>query len=90
MIVFLGVVVVMLKFGPRLCRARHTAKPTEFDWQDKTYEQKVSYAWSLCLLNIRTDTSFFRSFVWFFRSSAKTGILILDLIIESKYIIITM
>lgn len=45
MIVFLGVIVVMLKFGPRLCKTRHTAKPTDFDWQDKTYEQKVSYAW---------------------------------------------
>jgi hypothetical protein len=44
MFVFLGVIVVILKFGPRLCRTRHTAKPTEFDWQDKTYEQKVSYA----------------------------------------------
>lgn len=44
MFVFLGVIVVMLKYGPRLCKTRHTAKPNEFDWQDKTYEQKVSYA----------------------------------------------
>ena len=44
MIVFIGVIFVMLKYGSKLCRLRHTAKPTEVDWHDKTYEQKVSYA----------------------------------------------
>lgn len=37
----------MLRYGPKLCKLRHTAKPPEYDWEDKTYEQKVSYAWRL-------------------------------------------
>jgi hypothetical protein len=61
MIVFLGVIVIMLKYGPRLCRTRHTAKPNEFDWQDKTYEQKVSYAWLLCEYSLMKDASLFRN-----------------------------
>jgi hypothetical protein len=61
MIVFLGVIVIMLKYGPRLCKTRHTAKPNEFDWQDKTYEQKVSYAWLLCAHSLMKDASLFRN-----------------------------
>ncbi|XP_052119743.1 uncharacterized protein LOC113203460 [Frankliniella occidentalis] len=37
-------IMVMLRYGPKLCKLRHTAKPPEYDWEDKTYEQKVSYA----------------------------------------------
>ena len=65
MIVFLGVIVVILKFGPRLCRTRHTAKPTDFDWQDKTYEQKISYAWAPKLFNFRKNAGIFGNFVCF-------------------------
>lgn len=42
--VVLGVILVMLRFGPRLCKTRHHTKPDEADWEDKTYEQRVSYA----------------------------------------------
>lgn len=38
-------IMIMLRYGPKLCKLRHTAKPPEYDWEDKTYEQKVSYAW---------------------------------------------
>lgn len=40
-----GVILVLLKYGPRLCKTRHTTRPTEYEWEDKTYEQKVFYAW---------------------------------------------
>lgn len=36
---------LMLRYGSKWCKLRHTAKPPEYDWEDKTYEQKVSYAW---------------------------------------------
>lgn len=40
----LGVVVVIIKHGPRLCKVRHHALTTQYDWEDHAYEQKVSYA----------------------------------------------
>ncbi|XP_067003271.1 uncharacterized protein [Anabrus simplex] len=38
------IIVIILKYGPKLCKTRHTTKPSEEEWLDKTYEQKVSYA----------------------------------------------
>lgn len=38
------VIMVMLKYGPRWCKLRHTTKPEEYEWEDKAYEQHVSYA----------------------------------------------
>ncbi|XP_017780294.1 PREDICTED: uncharacterized protein LOC108565381 [Nicrophorus vespilloides] len=37
-----GVIMVMLRYGPRLCKLRHTALPTDADWEEKAFEQKVS------------------------------------------------
>ncbi|XP_050517856.1 uncharacterized protein LOC126892374 [Diabrotica virgifera virgifera] len=39
-----GVIMVMLKWGPRLCKLRHTALPDRGTWQHATYEQPISYA----------------------------------------------
>ncbi|KAJ1525476.1 hypothetical protein ONE63_010286 [Megalurothrips usitatus] len=45
LVLFIAVVIMLLlRFGSRWCKLRHTAKPPEYDWEDKTYEQKVSYA----------------------------------------------
>lgn len=44
MFVLLAVIFVMLRYGPRLCKTRHVAHFDDNDWEDKTYEQKVSYA----------------------------------------------
>ncbi|XP_077301803.1 wurmchen 2 transmembrane micropeptide [Arctopsyche grandis] len=38
------IIIVMLRHGPRLCKLRHTALTTQYDWEDHAYEQKVSYA----------------------------------------------
>lgn len=40
----LGIIFVMLRYGPQICKTRNEAKPNEEDWQDRAYEQKVSYA----------------------------------------------
>lgn len=40
-----GVIMVLLRYGPRYCKVRHTALPdTNAEWSDQTYEQRVSYA----------------------------------------------
>lgn len=38
------VIMLILKFGDRWCGLRHTALPDEKDWEEKAFEQKVSYA----------------------------------------------
>ncbi|XP_014210540.1 uncharacterized protein LOC106640871 [Copidosoma floridanum] len=37
-----GVIVVMIKYGPRLCKLRHEVLPSEQDWESKTYSRDVS------------------------------------------------
>ncbi|XP_063910347.1 uncharacterized protein LOC135127711 [Zophobas morio] len=39
-----GVIIAMLRYGPRLCKTRHVALPDDSEWQQKAYEQKISYA----------------------------------------------
>ncbi|XP_068918302.1 uncharacterized protein wrm2 [Tenebrio molitor] len=39
-----GVIIVLLRWGPRFCKTRHVALDVERDWQQQAYEQKVSYA----------------------------------------------
>lgn len=40
-----GVIIVMLRWGPVICGLRHTALPDEKDWEeDKAYDHKISYA----------------------------------------------
>lgn len=40
-----GVIIVMLRYGPVICGLRHHALPDDKEWEeDKAYDQKVSYA----------------------------------------------
>ncbi|XP_073838355.1 wurmchen 2 transmembrane micropeptide [Musca autumnalis] len=39
-----GVIMIMLRFGPRLCGLRHHALPDREDWQERAYEHEISYA----------------------------------------------
>ncbi|XP_075161539.1 wurmchen 2 transmembrane micropeptide [Haematobia irritans] len=39
-----GVIMIMLRFGPRLCGLRHHALPDREDWQGRAYEHEISYA----------------------------------------------
>lgn len=39
-----GVIIIMLRFGPRLCGLRHHALPDNHDWQERVYEHEISYA----------------------------------------------
>ncbi|KAK9499580.1 hypothetical protein O3M35_002598 [Rhynocoris fuscipes] len=38
------VIMLMLRFGGRWCKLRHTAIEKRSDWEDVAYEQRVSYA----------------------------------------------
>lgn len=41
----IGVIIVLLKWGPQICGVRHHALPDEREWEeDKAYEQGISYA----------------------------------------------
>lgn len=41
----LVVIILMLRFGGKLCRLRHTAFADQDDWNnEEVYEHKVSYA----------------------------------------------
>lgn len=40
----LGVIFIILRYGPKLCKVRHHALPDDHEWEDKTYEQRISYA----------------------------------------------
>ncbi|XP_017956581.1 uncharacterized protein LOC108651423 [Drosophila navojoa] len=40
----IGVIIVMLRYGPRLCGLRHHALPDNHDMREKTYEHEISYA----------------------------------------------
>jgi hypothetical protein len=45
LVLFIAVVIMLiLRFGARLCHLRHTAKPSNSEMLDKAYEQRVSYA----------------------------------------------
>ncbi|KAH8300802.1 uncharacterized protein wrm2 [Drosophila kikkawai] len=39
-----AVIIVMLRYGPRLCGLRHHALPDNDDLREKTYEHEISYA----------------------------------------------
>lgn len=38
-----GVIMILLRFGPRICKARHHTLPDETDWREKTYDQPLGY-----------------------------------------------
>lgn len=44
LVLIVGVIIVMLRWGPRLCRTRNVALPERTDWQHRVYEQTVTYA----------------------------------------------
>ena len=37
-----GVIMIMLKYGPRICKVRHEPLPTEQDWESKSYSRDLS------------------------------------------------
>lgn len=40
-----GVIMVLLRFGPVICGVRHHALPDDREWEeDKAYDHKISYA----------------------------------------------
>lgn len=40
-----GVIIILLRFGPVICGVRHHALPDIKEWEDeKAYDQRVSYA----------------------------------------------
>lgn len=41
----IGVIIVMLKWGPQICGLRHHALPDAREWEeDKAYDHGISYA----------------------------------------------
>ena len=40
-----GVIMVMLRYGPQLCGLRHHALPdNHHQWREKSYDHEISYA----------------------------------------------
>lgn len=39
-----GIIIILLRWGPDLCKVRHTAIPDERDWSKKSYDHTISYA----------------------------------------------
>lgn len=45
-----GVIMILLRFGPQICGVRHHALPDRdlrhdhHDWSEKAYDQQISYA----------------------------------------------
>lgn len=37
-----GVIMILLKYGPRLCKVRHEPLPSDQEWEGKTYTRKLS------------------------------------------------
>jgi len=45
MALIIGVIIVLLKWGPQICGVRHHALPTVREWEEeKAYDQGISYA----------------------------------------------
>lgn len=38
------VIIVLLRWGPRFCRTRNEALSSQYNWEEKSYEQKISFA----------------------------------------------
>ncbi|KAK4877600.1 hypothetical protein RN001_010106 [Aquatica leii] len=37
------VIIILLRFGPQICRTRHTTLPERRDWQHQTYAQPIGF-----------------------------------------------
>ncbi|XP_012263416.1 uncharacterized protein LOC105690301 [Athalia rosae] len=37
-----GVIMIILKYGPRLFQSRHTPLPTQQEWEEKSYSREIS------------------------------------------------
>ncbi|KAL9905517.1 uncharacterized protein LOC119631476 [Glossina fuscipes] len=40
----IGVIIIMLRFGPKLCGLRHHALPYNEEWRERAYDHEISYA----------------------------------------------
>lgn len=43
LMIVLFTIIILLRYGPVLCKTRHTALPDDREWEDKTYDQQVGY-----------------------------------------------
>lgn len=41
LIFVVGTIIAILKWGPKLCKVRHTTLPENEHWQHRAYEQQV-------------------------------------------------
>ncbi|XP_053971125.1 uncharacterized protein LOC128872456 [Hylaeus volcanicus] len=41
-LVVVCVIIVVLKYGSRICKLRHTALPSDQEWEGKAYSRKLS------------------------------------------------
>lgn len=39
-----GVIIIMLRYGPRLCGLRHHALPDNAEYRERVYDHEISYA----------------------------------------------
>lgn len=39
-----GVIIIMLRYGPRLCGLRHHALPDNEEYRERSYDHDISYA----------------------------------------------
>ncbi|XP_033222883.1 uncharacterized protein LOC117176726 [Belonocnema kinseyi] len=37
-----GVIMILLKFGPRICKTRHVPFPSDEEWEEKAYSREMS------------------------------------------------
>lgn len=38
------VIIVLLRWGPKFCKTRNTALEDDYNWENKSYEQRISFA----------------------------------------------
>ncbi|XP_037908330.1 uncharacterized protein LOC119649966 [Hermetia illucens] len=38
------IIMILLRWGPKICKVRHHALPDDHEWDEKTYSQPISYA----------------------------------------------
>lgn len=44
LVLIMGVIFVLMKYGPKICKTRHVALPDDNDWEEEAYSQRVSVA----------------------------------------------
>lgn len=38
------VIIILLRWGPKFCKTRNTTISGQYDWEEKSYEQRISIA----------------------------------------------